>query len=495
MNIRRYRHIERERTRALAKRVKRVSVGRTRSAARLHDSNSGTWDGWHGWPLWNGGGGQPTPSPTLAKLKALAAAAPTSVSEFQTAVGIAPALGEANEPPPIFNELEEHNYQRYWVSGNGKNNFGGGTDNPRLTEVASCFNAANWGYMYGAPGITINFSDGSQADARAAYDGFGSSRPYIGIRTNARYLSVAGQHGTMFRLQVDDVFWPYSQIIGNNRYLNWDFGTAEFRNIVISGQADVCYFSDICVETGATVEPYDFMAERGNATMCAVGDSYQGYNSDYISFMEMTAFLIGCEGITETGRGSTGYQRNAGNVGWAAVEAERLAFVAAQLADLILVQMGINDDIPRDSINPGGTNPDMDTVDAILQTLTAYRTANPTALMVVQGPWAPNQVFAQQEGSKYRVIMDRIEEVMPMVGGDYIILNNIFGTWKTSWGTERPTPRGAYQTGTGNEGNPQGDGNGDTWVNPDGTHPTVPVGITGLSEVVGSEIRMALATA
>lgn len=434
--------------------------------------------------------GPPPISPALTMLKALAAAAPSTVAALGTPVaGVVPVTGEANEPPQIAN------YQRYWVSGNGKNNQDGGTDNPRLQEVTYCFNFENWGYMYGAPGVTINFNDGSQADARAAYNGYGSSRPYIGLRTNSRYLAIATQHGAMIRLEVDDEQWPYHTTIGNNRYQNYDFGSAVLREIIIGGNANDCFFSDICIETGATIEPFDFMAERGAGTLCTATDSYGGYNDDVVSnlsFMEMIGRMLGLWGITETQRGSTGYQRNAGSAGWAAVEPERLAFVAAQPRLATLGQFGINDSIPRDP-NPA-MGPDIDTLDAITLTLTDWRETAADSVLIIQGPWAPNQSNAQQDGSKYRTIMAHVVATMQALGGDWIVLDNIFGNWHTSAGTERPTLRGAWQTGTGYEGNPQGNGNGDTWVQSDGTHPTVPVGITGLSEIAAAEIKMALAS-
>lgn len=426
-------------------------------------------------------------SPALTALKAMVNAAPTSVETIGTPVaGIAPVIGDANEAPRI----PEENYQRYWVSGNGKNNGGGGTDNPRLQEVAFCFNFENWGYMYGDPGITINFNDGSQAQARAAYSGYGSSRPYIGFRTNARYLSIATQHGALIRLEVDDEQWPYFQTIGNNRYQNYDFGAQAMRTIIISGSANDCFFSDICIETGATIEPYNFLEEKGVGTMCCATDSYGGYQDDvvsHLSFMEMFGRQIGCWGITETQRGSTGYQRNAGEAGWAAVEPERLGFVAAQPRLTTLAQLSINDSIPRDALGP-----DIDTLDAIEETLNAYRDSAPDSVLIIQGPWAPVQTFAQQEGSKYRAFMEKILEVARTLPGDWIVLDNIWGGWETSKGTTRTPLRGAWQTGDGNVGAPTGSGNGDTCVDADGTHPTVPVGITTYANIGGGQIREAV---
>jgi hypothetical protein len=74
------------------------------------------------------------------------------------------------------------------------------------------------------------------------------------------------------------------------------------------------------------------------------------------------------------------------------------------------------------------------------------------------------------------------------------VLDNIRGSWKTSKGTSRSALRGPWQTGEGNKGAPTGVGNGDTWLNSDGVHPSTPVGITGLAEVLTSELRAALAS-
>lgn len=426
----------------------------------------------------------PSVPPVILAMRAAMATAPTTVAEIPRAAGVVPIIGGGNETPP-------YDYQRHWVSGDGRNDGGGGTDNPRLQDVSNCWNFPNWGFMYGDPGIIFNFSDGSKPQARAAYDGWGSSRPYIAFTTDATDLSVSLMAGSRCRPEVDGVRWPYVESPGNNRYVNYAL-PAGTKTVVMSGQGDgSCFYGDICVNTGATITPFDFQGPEA-LSITMVGDSYLGYNDDVDSntgFVEMMANMIGVRAIAETGRGSTGYQRNAGGEGWALVEPERLAFVNAQQTSIISVQMGINDSIPRDA-----SGPDIDTLQAIGDTWASIRAANPHALLIGQGPWAPNEVNGANPDAKYQIILARLYEVFRAMAGPWIFLDNLNGTWETSWGTTRPTPRGPWQTGTGNEGAPTGSGNGDTWVQADGTHPTVPVGITGLSQIWAAEVRAALAS-
>jgi lysophospholipase L1-like esterase len=50
-----------------------------------------------------------------------------------------------------------------------------------------------------------------------------------------------------------------------------------------------------------------------------------------------------------------------------------------------------------------------------------------------------------------------------------------------------------WQTGTGNEASPKGDGNGDLYVSSDGTHPNE-AGVAYLSGRLAVSIRLGLAT-
>lgn len=432
----------------------------------------------------------------MLKLKALAAAAPLTVDDIPREDDpTPPVIGAANEVAAIPGQ-----YQNYWFSGLGRNN-GGSTDNdnPRIYEVAHCHNVANWGYMYGEPPGTIftNFGDNSRADAICAYDGNGSSRPYIGIKGRMRYVAIGCMFGAQFRLQVNGVNRPYIEPMpGNNRYVTWDLGELgpeePDRKVLIVGQGDgACFFSTLTIEDGAVFEPWDFTQEHGGLWAGRAGDSYIDINDANMGFVDMSDALIGLLGNVVTGRGSTGYQRNAGNVGWAMVEPDRLDWLIAQNAPLHDIQLAINDDVPRDTQDPDNTNPDIDTLDAITQVLTALVvTGKP---LIVQSPWAPNEANAQNPGGKYQIITNHMIETLRTLDGEWIWLDGVNGYWETSTGKQRPTVGPPWQTGTGYVGNEKGDGNGDTWVDSGGTHPTVPVGITGLSNRRGAELRAAIA--
>ena len=133
----------------------------------------------------------------------------------------------------------------------------------------------------------------------------------------------------------------------------------------------------------------------------------------------------------------------------------------------------------------------MESMKTVLQ---GARAANPESVLVAVGPWAPSEINGTNPSGTYIARMNAISEIVEALPGPWVVLDNLRGNWRTSKGTSRGALRGPWQTGEGKTGAPTGVGNGDTWLNADGVHPTTPVGITGLAEVLTSELRAALAS-
>lgn len=415
-------------------------------------------------------------SPQVAAAKFAAATAPTTVAAIPTRAGPTATLGASNNTPP-------YDYKRFWISGDGTNDGGGQTTNPRLNTVAFIYNFANWALVYGG-GVTNNMSDGSTALFWYAGGEYTGSPPMIGIRTNSRYLSVPTSANGEMSLIVDGAtVVPGVKYTAGNQNATWDFGSNALRKIVLVGGTDT-WISEVLIESTATIAPYDFTADRP-VTISFIGDSYLGHTNiaaGGLSFMDMQARMIGALSITANHRGGTGYYSdNGGGAAWRGQSVERAGRLTEAKSTIMAVELGIND--------PWPTNTPL----AIETALPRYRAGNPNAILVIMGPWAPNQTNSTNPAGSEIAKMDKIISVAATLAGPWIVLDNLRGNWITSNGKARPTLRGPWQTGDGRVGAPTGAGNGDTWVNSDGVHPTVPVGITGLAQVWATETRGALA--
>lgn len=432
----------------------------------------------------------PTPTPTpvvtvpaatpLALAKAAAATAPTTVAAIPTRTGPVPTLLASGEAPAWA-------YQRYWISGEGRNNGNGDTaDNPRLNTVAYIYNFAKWAKR--PAGVTNNINDGSKADYWTTGADYGGSQAYIGIRTNSRYVAMPSEIFCSMSLVVDGRTIPSGiDYTANNQYAVWDLGTNEARNLVFTGCSGA-WISEVVIETGATIAPYDFTVEKP-VTVSFTGDSYLGHSAfkeTGMSFVDMQARLLGAMATTATHVGGTGYRMEInGDSLTRASSAPRMARFTEASPTIMIVELGINDPWP-------GTGPT--TVEAMRTVLQGARAANPNSVLVVVGPWEPNESDTTNLNGSDIAVVNALSTIVESLPGPWVVLDNIRGNWKTSQGTSRASLRGPWQTGEGRTGAPTGVGNGDTWLNADGVHPTTPVGIVGLAEVLTTELRAALAS-
>ena len=434
----------------------------------------------------------PTPEATvpavtpLALAKAAAASAPITIASIPTRAGPAPTLLPSAVTP-------SWPYQRYWISGNGTNN-GNSTaaDNPRLDTVAFIYNFSKWTKL--SSDITNSFNDGSKADywvsggSYATGGSYGGPQAYIGIKTNSRYVAMPSQTFCLMSLIVDGkLIAPSIDYTANNQYAVWDLGTNEERNLVFVGSSST-WISEIVIENGAKIAPYDFTANQP-VTISFTGDSYMGYQAmeqTGMTFVDMQARLLGALATTATYVGGTGYRAQINDdPETRASSPQRMARFTESKPTIMIVEVGINDPWP-------GTGPT--TVESMKTLLQGARAANPDSVLVAVGPWEPNESDTRDPNGQDAQVMDAISATVQALPGPWVVLDNIRGTWKTSKGTSRGSLRGPWQTGDGRTGAPTGTGNGDTWLSTDGVHPSEPVGIIGLAEVLTSELRAALAS-
>lgn len=125
-------------------------------------------------------------------------------------------------------------------------------------------------------------------------------------------------------------------------------------------------------------------------------------------------------------------------------------------ANIVLIAAGINDAIDG-TLSTGAT-----------AYYRALRASMPDALFVVVGAWCP----IETNGATYKAgRVDPIFAAVRAAGGPYILLDNISGTFETSWGPLGSTGGLPWQTGTGRPGATTGTGNGDVYrTSVDTTH-------------------------
>jgi lysophospholipase L1-like esterase len=148
-------------------------------------------------------------------------------------------------------------------------------------------------------------------------------------------------------------------------------------------------------------------------------------------------------------------------------------------ANIVLVAAGIND-VADSTLYP-----------AALSYFQKIRADMPDALFVVVGTWCP----IETNTTTYRTGRTiPIFNAVRKSGGEYILLDNIAGTFETSWGAVGSLGGQPWQTGTGRIGTTTGVGNGDVYrTSVDTTHASAE-GYEYLSDRILFGISAAIAT-
>lgn len=278
-----------------------------------------------------------------------------------------------------------------------------------------------------------------------------------------------------------------------NAYVRFDFGSSATRKIslhAISSQGPCA----IAIGKQDTLTPWDRSSEP---SFCAITDSYgQARGVNFYTggpFWEAAA-LLGIPHLDLNAIGGTGYAPNNGgndarNPGNAFVA--RVAEGAVTAPDLVLTAGGVNDN------NSAAAEPLYATAaeaqagfDAAVATyFRDLRAALPNAVLAALGPWAPVESTPVDAVAQSKA--DTIRAALRSIAGPWVFLDNLHGGWINSAGGSAASNGRGWQTGTGNVGQPRGDGNGDVYVSADGVHPT-PAGCEYLGGVIASQLRAAI---
>ncbi len=267
----------------------------------------------------------------------------------------------------------------------------------------------------------------------------------VEFETDARELEVLTLGtGGKFRVKVDHEYADLSAASGpppdGNFYsVKINFGGAQRR--VISFEALGLAFGGVIIAPGDKI----FRAEKPLGPKAIVlGDSY---TEGLVCYAQRLADLMGWE-VWSSGVGGTGYL-NPGPAGRVKFRDRVQTDVIAHNPDIVLVAGGINDV----SDSPASLRIEAEALyDTILTNL-------PSAKLVVVGPWwprgnPPQFVLDARDAFKAAAASRGLEFIDPLVA------------------TNASQTNIGWITGTGNAGNPTGDGNADSYISSDGTHPT-----------------------
>lgn len=431
----------------------------------------------------------PIPDPkaddVVPALKAALATAPTNVAGIQNLTGVTVTYSASTAPP-------DTPYARHWIAGNGKDNDSGSSANSRVNEIASCFNFEGWEPVNIGGPVVASCSDGSQAQyfhaaksvvVDAENNTIQTDNPIVfGITTNSRYLYMPSGAGYRAQIEVVDAAgagrvlslalqWPTGYHHGQCKI---DFGSVAERNIVFRSIGDF-WFSEFSITPGATCVPYSPLS-GGRVKGAFLGDSYSqgaGDGTKGLCFLHSLATLMGIGAFTASTIGGTGYYApNVGNpLVWPSAQSPvRQGYINEASPQTVVSLLSINDPQDQPLVR-----------DAMVSVLTALRAANPSAMLVVATPFCPNEASGQNPGGKYQIFRGWLREIMPTLGGRWIFLDGLEGSYLTSAGTSALVGSGPWQKGDGST----------TTV--DGTHPTEPE-FTVIENRINDTYRAALAS-
>jgi lysophospholipase L1-like esterase len=298
---------------------------------------------------------------------------------------------------------------------------------------------------------------------------------------SARYINTSLQNGV-----------PGAPLNRPNTYTQFDFGNAAVRRISLycrSTQGPCA----IATAPGDTLQAWDRSDEPA---MCAMADSYGGFPNPHWGgsgpFWEAAA-LLGIPHVDLNYIGGTGYApnntnadtRNPGNA-----FAARINSSARAEPDLFVTAGGINDNnwLAAPPLFATGEDARASFIAGVNNYYQNLRAALPGAVLVAIGPWQPNVAFYP---SVAPTKVATIKAALQATSGPWVFIDNLQGGWINSAGRSAPATGQPWQTGSGNVGNPRGDGNGDIYVLPDGVHPTE-AGCSYLAEQLFSNLRAAI---
>jgi lysophospholipase L1-like esterase len=277
-----------------------------------------------------------------------------------------------------------------------------------------------------------------------------------------------------------------------NAYVRFDFGSRAVRRISVYGQSTQGPCA-LAIAPGDKLMAWDRSDEPA---MCTMADSYGGFPSRNWAgsgpFWEAAA-LLGIPHVDVNYVGGTGYApnntnaetRNPGNAFGARIQSS-----ARAAPDLFITAGGINDNnwLAAPPLFPTAADAKASFEAGVNNYYRDLRAALPEAVLAAIGPWQPNVAFYPAVAPTK---LATIKAALQATPGPWVFIDNLAGGWINSSGASAPATGVPWQTGTGNTGAPRGDGNGDIYVLPDGTHPTE-AGCQYLATQLANNLREAI---
>lgn len=432
----------------------------------------------------------PPPSPTVARLKAALARPALAVSDQPVSVSevagnsVLTTLGaDARFTPPLADPGRASLADAPQLWGHRRELW-------TLQQGAQIAGRVVWPVYRSHPGTSLGTN--SVCALHFVFDGsafellLAGTNVQVTLVADGRYMAPELIRSTLVRGVAGA---PLAQFEPAVRF---DFGSAAVRRISVYGVSSRGPCS-VVTRASDSLQPWDRSAE---ASFCAMSDSYGGGAGQHWRggpFGEAAA-LLGLPHIDINAIGSTGYapnntnaaSRDAGNMFPA-----RLNSSVAASPDLVLTAGGLNDNndhsAPPLYASAEQARQGFDT--AVAAYYRQLRQALPEAVLAACGPWRPRAdgVRDAVECSKAATIFAGLQAV----GGPWIWLDNLGGSWRNSAGAAGAGGSGPWQTGTGNSSAPRGDGNGDLYLAADGTHPNS-AGHSYLGARIAADVRAAL---
>ena len=278
------------------------------------------------------------------------------------------------------------------------------------------------------------------------------------------------------------------ELLAYDTFTRLDFGSVARRRLSVYTQSSLGLRA-FAHAGDARVRAWDRSSEP---VMSVMADSYGAAASrawPTAAIFHEAGAALGIAQVDVDAIGGTGYASNSVFPLPGDTFVGRLPGMAALPADLFLVAGGINDNISQ-------ALPPYASAQQALAAFTAavgqyyrdLRAALPGAVIAALGPWQPNEQYLPEVALQK---LDIVRAALAATAGPWVLVDNLRGGWLASNGATGPAT-GPWQTGTGNSGAPHGDGNGDVYVGPDGTHPTA-AGASYLAGRIADALRAAIA--
>lgn len=270
---------------------------------------------------------------------------------------------------------------------------------------------------------------------------FSTDAPYFGIAT--------GQTGGFILFCNGEMISASKQTFASGvRYFTLDFaGVRKVRDYKLVLDPGL-YFGGLAIGPIDTIYP----PKSAYIKLIGEGDSYmQDSTATLLLYFAASVAKLGLFLDADYGcfpMGGTGIKAISGTYPNAQSRVANITAAHNGKANIVLIALGINDAI-------NGT-----LAAAATTYFASIRAALPEALIVVVGSWCPIETNA----AAYKAgRTDPIFAGVRAAGGSYILLDNIAGTFETSWNTTGTLGGLPWQTGTGRPGVTTGTGNGDVY--------------------------------